>query len=93
MSMAPTMGLWPGASRADISFENIIKSEYSTKDELTPFDAVTGYNNFYELGLDKGDPKRNAHHLKVKPWNVLVAGECEKPGEYAPRGFYFTCET
>ena len=48
----------------------------------TSFDDITRYNNFYELGLKKGDPKRNAHHLKVKPWAVKVEGECEKPGEY-----------
>jgi len=86
MSMAPTF-LWPTIGSADINFKNIIKSDFSTKDELTPIDAVTGYNNFYELGLDKGDPKRNAHHLKVKPWNVLVSGECEESGEYALEDF------
>ena len=82
MSMAPSMAMWPNIGAADISFENIIKSDFSTKDELTPYDAVSSYNNFYELGLDKGDPKRNAKHLKVKPWSVLVSGECEKTGEY-----------
>ena len=82
MSLAPSLALWPVVGSADINFENISKSEYSTKDELTPFDAVTGYNNFYELGLDKGDPKRNAHHLKVKPWSVEVTGECEETGEF-----------
>jgi len=86
VSMAPSF-LWPTIGSADISFQNIIKSDFSTKDELTPIDAVTGYNNFYELGLDKGDPKRNAHHLKVKPWNVLVSGECEEAGEYALEDF------
>jgi len=86
VSMAPSF-LWPTIGSADIGFENIIKSDFSTDDELTPIDAVAGYNNFYELGLDKGDPKRNAHHLKVKPWNVLVSGECEETGEYALEDF------
>ena len=82
MSMAPSMAMWPNIGAADINFENIIKSELSTNDELTPYDAVSSYNNFYELGLDKGDPKRNAKHLKVKPWSVLVSGECEETGEF-----------
>jgi len=86
VSMAPTF-LWPTIGSAEINFEKIAKSNFSAKDELTPIDAVTGYNNFYELGLDKGDPKRNAHHLKVKPWNVKVSGECEVPGEYALEDF------
>ncbi len=82
MSLAPSFAMWPAIGAANINFENISKSEYSTNDELTPFDAITSYNNFYELGLDKGDPKRNAHHLKVKPWSVLVTGECEETGEF-----------
>ncbi len=85
-SMAPSF-LWPTIGSADISFDSVIKSDFSTKDELTPIDAITGYNNFYELGLDKGDPKRNAHHLKVKAWNVLVSGECEVTGEFALEDF------
>ena len=28
----------------------------STGEELTPYDSVSTYNNFYEFGLDKSDP-------------------------------------
>jgi methionine sulfoxide reductase catalytic subunit len=45
----------------------------------TPWDAVTGYNNFYELGTDKGDPARNAGALKPRPWTVAIEGEVKKP--------------
>lgn len=82
MSVAPSLSLWPSMGSAEFNFKDVKKSDFSTSEELTPFDAITSYNNFYELGLDKGDPKRNAHHLKVKPWSVKVEGECEKPGEY-----------
>ena len=82
VSIAPTLSMWPSSVFAKLDFNNIVKSEFSTTDELTPYEAVTSYNNFYELGLDKGDPKKNAHLLKVKPWSIKVGGECEKPGEY-----------
>ena len=82
MSVAPSLSLWPSMGSAEFNFKDVKKSDFYTSEELTPFDAITSYNNFYELGLDKGDPKRNAHHLKVKPWSVKVEGECEKPGEY-----------
>jgi methionine sulfoxide reductase catalytic subunit len=52
-------------------------------EEPTPFDDATSYNNFYELGSDKGDPKRNASALRTKPWSVEVQGEVAKPGSYA----------
>jgi sulfoxide reductase catalytic subunit YedY len=44
---------------------------------------ITGYNNYYELGLDKTDPARNAGYLKPKPWTVEIAGEAEVKGKYA----------
>jgi sulfoxide reductase catalytic subunit YedY len=52
------------------------------EDELTPFEDVTTYNNFYEFGTGKADPARNAGSLRTRPWTVKVDGECERPGEY-----------
>jgi sulfoxide reductase catalytic subunit YedY len=52
------------------------------KDELTPYEDVTTYNNFYELGTDKRDPARNGGALKVRPWTVQIDGEVGKPGAY-----------
>jgi len=46
---------------------------------LTPFDKVTGYNNFYEFGLDKADPAANAGGLKTEGWQVRIDGEVAKP--------------
>jgi sulfoxide reductase catalytic subunit YedY len=51
----------------------------ATSEEPTPLDAVTSYNNFYEFGLDKDDPARNAHTLKPSPWTVRVGGLVQKP--------------
>ncbi|HJV63534.1 MAG TPA: protein-methionine-sulfoxide reductase catalytic subunit MsrP, partial [Albitalea sp.] len=50
-----------------------------TMEKLTPYDDVTGYNNFYEFGTDKSDPARNAHTLKTRPWTVAIEGEVKKP--------------
>ena len=46
---------------------------------LTPEDKVTGYNNFYEFGLDKADPAANAGSLKTDPWTLKISGEVAKP--------------
>ncbi len=48
-------------------------------DELTPYDAVTSYNNFYEFGTRKEDPARNAHTLRTRPWSIAVDGEVHRP--------------
>ncbi len=54
----------------------------SDEDKLTPWEDVTGYNNYYEFGTDKDDPARNAGTLRTKPWKVEVAGEVKRPAVY-----------
>lgn len=51
-------------------------------DELTPYETVTGYNNFYEFGTGKDDPHRRAHTLRTEPWTVRVEGEVNRPADY-----------
>ena len=55
----------------------------STVEQLTDYKDASGYNNFYEFGLDKGDPARNAHTLSTAPWSVAIEGAVKKPGNYA----------
>ncbi len=45
----------------------------------TPWEDVTGYNNFYELGTDKTDPARLAGSLRPRPWTVTIDGEVKRP--------------
>jgi methionine sulfoxide reductase catalytic subunit len=63
-------------------FPDLVKSPFSTDEKLNSYKDVTTYNNFYEFGLDKGDPARHAHHLRPRPWSVKVEGLCDKPGTY-----------
>jgi len=55
------------------------KGPYDTDETPTSFEDATTYNNFYEFGLDKGDPAENAHTLKPRPWTVVIDGEVNKP--------------
>jgi len=54
-------------------------SAFSTTETRTPFRDVTTYNNFYEFGLDKGDPARRAQDFRTRPWTVTIDGEVGKP--------------
>ena len=56
-------------------------------DELTPYEDVTSYNNFFEFGTDKADPQHNARGFVTRPWSVAVAGLVKKPGTYALEDF------
>ncbi len=55
--------------------------------EPSSWEDITSYNNFYEFGLDKKDPARNAHTLVTRPWTIEVDGLCAKPGEYQLEDF------
>jgi sulfoxide reductase catalytic subunit YedY len=45
----------------------------------TPLRDITSYTNFYELGLDKGDPADNAASLRPRPWSIRFEGEIKQP--------------
>jgi methionine sulfoxide reductase catalytic subunit len=48
-------------------------------EQPTSYQSVTTYNNYYEFGLDKDDPARNAHTLQTRPWTISVEGEVAEP--------------
>ena len=58
-SMLPASSLWPQPARAAIGIGDVEKSAFSTAEELNSFEDITSYNNFYELGLKKGDNRRH----------------------------------
>jgi sulfoxide reductase catalytic subunit YedY len=68
-------------ARADDGLPPIKKgpAPFSANEPQTPWKDITTYNNFYELGTDKGDPAANAHGLKTRPWTVVFEGEIKKP--------------
>nr|WP_255726315.1 protein-methionine-sulfoxide reductase catalytic subunit MsrP [Microvirga sp. ACRRW] len=57
------------------------KSAFSTDEKLTSREDVTSYNNYYEFGVDKDDPAKNAGTLKTSPWRVKIDGLVSKPQE------------
>ena len=55
------------------------RGPFDTDEPLTSFQSVSTYINFYEFGLDKDSPARNAHTLQTRPWTISVEGEVMKP--------------
>ncbi len=66
--------MWPIANAA--------KSPLSTNEKVNAFEDITGYNNFFEFGTDKGDPARFTGKLTVRPWTTKIDGHVAKPGAY-----------
>ncbi len=72
----------PGYPQKDWS---TVRSELD--EELNSYEDVTTYNNFYEFGTGKGDPVKNAHTLKPRPWTIEVDGLCANPGTFGLEDF------
>jgi hypothetical protein len=54
----------------------------ATDEPLNTFEQIASYNNFYEFGLDKGDPQRYAGRMTTSPWTVKIDGHCARPADY-----------
>ncbi len=63
-------------------FAGVVKSEYSTDEAPNSYDDITTYNNYYEFGVRKDDPVRNAQEFKTRPWSIEVSGKAEKTGTF-----------
>lgn len=50
----------------------------TTGEQLTTYEDVTHYNNFYEFGIDKSDPAKNAGGLPTRPWTVKISGKVKQ---------------
>jgi sulfoxide reductase catalytic subunit YedY len=53
--------------------------QYWLSEKPTPEKDVTGYNNFYEFGTGKTDPRDRSKRFQTRPWTVVVDGEVAKP--------------
>jgi methionine sulfoxide reductase catalytic subunit len=51
----------------------------TTGEQLTSLEDITHYNNYYEFGVEKTDPAKNAGVLPTRPWTVRVEGLVKQP--------------
>jgi len=74
-----------GVAAALIAPAALARSAAAQGQEETPnsYEEATSYNNYYEFGTDKEDPKRYSGSFKPKPWSVKVDGLVKKPGNYS----------
>ena len=74
-------GVFPSIGGASTlpSLDAITSKRFITMEPRTPEKDAVSYNNFYEFGLDKGDPAKYAHTLQTSPWKVRIEGEVVTP--------------
>ncbi len=72
-----------GCSEAESNDPNLPEKQNANSSlDANSLKDITGYNNFYEFGLDKKDPARLSAGFKAKPWSVTVDGEAEITGTF-----------
>ena len=76
---APAAGT-PAAPAATLKF--VRNPRFISTDKPNTFEEISGYNNFYEFGLDKSDPAANAGSLRTRPWSLTSAGEAAVTGTF-----------
>jgi sulfoxide reductase catalytic subunit YedY len=64
---------------AGTKLETVKSPITTTGEQLTSLEDITHYNNFYEFGVDKGDPAKNAGALPTRPWTIKVEGKVKTP--------------
>lgn len=69
--------LLPKSAQAQNKLQTI-EGKFQATDAQTPFAKATTYNNFYEFGVDKELPAKNAHTMHTRPWTVQVGGLVKK---------------
>ena len=76
--------LSPWASAyASLKIDDYQKNVITLDEEINSEEDVTSYNNFYEFGTGKEDPKKNSKRFTTDDWKIEVGGACEKPGSYS----------
>ena len=76
---APVKGEKLEAPAADASKTEAAAKGFAVTDQLTPLEAITSYNNFYEFDTSKGGVATEAKGFVTKPWQVSVGGLVNKP--------------
>jgi len=67
------------AAGADQALAARPNPDYMVMDKQTSFEDITSYNNYYEFGVDKGDPAEYASRLATRPWTLTIEGEVRRP--------------
>ena len=68
----------PGGTVADSAAGVAVDDE-----KPNSYEDITSYNNYYEFGTDKTDPKENAQKFRTRPWTVTVDGLVKKPATFS----------
>lgn len=62
---------------------SVSKTTDELGDELTPYESITNYNNYYEFSIDKERVAKLSENFITSPWSVQVGGLVKNPKTYS----------
>lgn len=77
--MSPWSATKAAPAKATPSLTHTKPERWASSEPLTSVEDVTSYNNFYEFGTAKTDPKAHASAMPVDPWQLQIEGEVLHP--------------
>jgi len=77
-------GIGPPPTRGDklTASADSHNTGFFTDEPKTPFNDVTGYNNYYEFSTDKYDVAKEAKNFDTRGWVLSVEGMVSKPRKF-----------
>src|SRR5215475_1305250 len=75
--------VYPTGSVSAAAKLTTVKSQFGTTEKMNTLDEVSHYNNFYEFGVDKDQPAKNAQRFVTSPWTLSVSGEVATPRKFS----------
>jgi methionine sulfoxide reductase catalytic subunit len=72
----------PPPDAPDLDKIEYVQTAVAPGKDLTAFESIASYNNFYEFGTDKYSPARRAAKLQTRPWTIEVGGLVQKPKSF-----------
>lgn len=78
-----TFGTMGALAIGGLAVPSLVGAGTIQEDKTTPEADATSYNNYYEFGTGKEDPKKGAVNFKPAPWTVAVDGLVKKPRRYS----------
>lgn len=81
-SCKPQVSAQLPTATADLTSPTVKNDKDELGNNLTRYEDITGYTNYYEFSTDKSGPTEIAKNFVTSPWSIRVDGYVNKPQSF-----------
>jgi sulfoxide reductase catalytic subunit YedY len=82
-SCTPSPSSVESTATKDVTPSVIKNNKDELGNNLTSYEDITGYTNYYEFSTDKSGPTKLARNFITSPWSILVGGYVKNPQSFS----------